>query len=598
MREFSKDDERLAATLAAQMIVIYENVRLYVALRESEASARATFEQAAVGITHVAPDGRWLRVNQKFCAIVGYTAEELVQRRFQDLTHADDLDADLEHRRRLFGGEIQTYSLEKRYLRRDGSDIWVNVTVSLLRDPAGEPKYSITVVEDITERRRYEEQLEHQANYDALTELPNRNLLNDRLRQAIAHAQRTDRLLALLLLDLDRFKVINDSLGHGAGDALLQEVARRLVASLRGVDTVARLGGDEFVILVADVARTEDIAHVAEKILDRLSLPLHFLGQELFVTASIGISLYPRDGEQGEALLKNADTAMYRAKHQGANGFQFYAQEMNARAVERLEMEAHLRRAVEREELLLHYQPRLELRSGRIPGAEALLRWHRPERGLVSPADFIPLAEETGLIIPIGEWVLHAACRQAKAWLAAGLAPVSVAVNLSARQFRSQNLVDLCARALRETGLEPRYLELELTESTVMQNVEEAIATLRELKALGLHLSLDDFGTGYSSLACLKRFPLDSLKIDRSFVRHIATDPDDAAIAVTVIAMAHAMKLRVVAEGVETQEQLDFLRAHGCDEVQGFYLSRPLPAGEFAQRPFSTAARQARLCSK
>ena len=599
--EFSEDDERLAITLAAQLAVAYENTRLYAniqrrtvqleqemaervqaeaALRESEERARATFEQAAVGIAQVAPTGQWLRVNQRLCAIVGYSREELLQRTFQDITHPDDLEADLKRLRQLLANEIQTYATEKRYLRKDGASVWVNLTVSLVRDSAGQPKYLIAVVEDITERKHYAEQLAYQANYDALTGLPNRSLLADRLKQAIAHSLRTGRPMALLLLDLDRFKVINDSLGHGTGDALLKEMAQRLTTSLRKEDTVARLGGDEFVILITEVARIADIAHVAEKLLDKLSMPMCLLKQELFMTGSIGISLYPQDGEHEETLLKNADTAMYAAKRRGCNGFQFYTREMNARARESLKMEAHLRRAVERGELVLHYQPRVELASGQVVGVEALLRWHRPESGMVSPAEFIPLAEETGLILPLGEWVLQAACRQASAWVEQGLPAISVAVNLSARQFHSQNLANLCQRALREAGLEPGYLDLELTESAVMQNVEEAIATLQELKAIGLRLAMDDFGTGYSSLSYLKRLPIDSLKIDQSFVRNITTDPDDAAIAVTVIAMAHTLKLRVIAEGVETKQQLDFLRAYGCHEAQGYYLSRPLPATE------------------
>ena len=438
----------------------------------------------------------------------------------------------------------------------------------------------LLMVQDITERKQIESQLVYLANHDALTHLPNRNLLHDRIDQAIARAQHAGRTMAALLLDFDRFKNINDSLGHDIGDKVINQVALRLQASVRDGDTVARLGGDEFVIALADLAREEDIVEIAQKILNTVTQPLQVNGHELVLTTSIGISIYPQNGGNAKELLKNADAAMYRAKDAGGNSFRFYAQEMNVRALARLKMETDLRRALEHNEFLLHYQPQVDLASGKVIGMEALLRWQPPGQGLISPAEFISLAEETGLIVPIGEWVLHTACAQNLAWRKAGLAPVTMAVNLSARQFGQQDLVAMVSRTLRETGGSPQWLELEITESMLMENPEEAAATLRELSATGIQLSVDDFGTGYSSLSYLKRFPIHALKIDQSFVRDISTDADDAAITRTVIALAHNLKLKVLAEGVETAAQLEFLRAHGCDQMQGYYFSRPLPAAE------------------
>ncbi|WP_291995497.1 EAL domain-containing protein [Candidatus Accumulibacter sp. ACC003] len=427
-----------------------------------------------------------------------------------------------------------------------------------------------------------QKRLDYLAYYDPLTDLANRNLLADRLQQALTHARRAGRLVAVMLLDLDRFKVINDSLGHGTGDALLQVVAQRLTACVRAGDTVARLGGDEFVVVMGDVASENDIAPLARKVLDAIAKDITVGGHDVVATASVGIAVSPRDGEQMEILLKNADGAMYRAKDLGRNSFQFYTPEMNSRTLQRLELEAGLRRALERDELLLFYQPKVELQRGQVVGAEALIRWRHPVLGMVSPADFIPLAEETGLIVAIGEWVITTACEQLKAWQNEGLAEISVAVNLSARQFMQEKLAQVVTEALRSSDVKARCLELEVTESAVMQDPERTVATLRELKQIGVRLSLDDFGTGYSSLNCLKRFPIDTLKIDQSFVRDITTDPDDAAIAVAIISLAHSLRRHVVAEGVETEAQLNYLRRHRCDEMQGYYFSRPLPAEEFA----------------
>jgi len=431
------------------------------------------------------------------------------------------------------------------------------------------------------ERKRYQEQLEHQANYDALTGLPNRNLLLDRLKQAV-FAQRHVRSIALVFIDLDHFKFINDSLGHNAGDKLLQHMAERLRSVVRDGDTVSRLGGDEFILILNDQHNEEIIFRAMQRIITKLSEPVSIDGHELYVTCSAGISLHPQDGPDIETLLKNADAAMYRAKERGRNNFQFYTSEMNQLVNERLALESSLRRALERREFLLHYQPKVDLRTGAIVGAEALVRWQHPEWGLMYPDRFISLAEETGLIVPIGEWVLRTACEQNRAWQDAGLRPVTVSVNLSARQFRQKALFKTVAQILSETGLRPQHLEMELTESMVMHNAEAAITILKKLKEIGVQLSVDDFGTGYSSLSYLKSLPIGILKIDRSFVRDIIArgGRDGGILAQAIISLGHSLKLKVVAEGVESEAQLKFLKAHRCDETQGYYFSKPVPPEE------------------
>jgi diguanylate cyclase (GGDEF)-like protein len=434
------------------------------------------------------------------------------------------------------------------------------------------------------ERKRYQQQLEHQANYDALTGLPNRNLLHDRLRQAV-YSQRNPRAIAVVFMDLDHFKFVNDSLGHSVGDKLLKGMGERLRSVLREGDTVGRVGGDEFVLILNDQASEEVIFRAMQRISAKVAEPIDIEGKEMYVTCSAGISLYPQDGPDVDTLLKHADAAMYRAKEHGRNNFQFYTSEMNERVNERLSLEHALRRALERREFLLHYQQKNDLRSGAIIGAEALVRWNHPEWGLVRPARFIPLAEETGLIVPLGEWVLHEACRQAREWLDHGLRPGVVSVNLSVRQFRQEGLVRTVSRILEETRLNPSQLEMELTESMVMHNVEAAIATLQGLKSLGVALSMDDFGTGYSSLSYLKQLPVDTLKIDRSFVRDIGAgeDPDEGVIAQAIISLGHSLRLKVIAEGVETDAQVRFLKRHGCDEVQGFLYGEPVAPDEYAR---------------
>lgn len=423
--------------------------------------------------------------------------------------------------------------------------------------------------------------VQHQAHFDLLTDLPNRVMFNDRLTLALAHANRQRQMLAVLFVDLDRFKTIVDTLGHAVGDRVLQGVAERLQSCLEEGDTLARLGGDEFVVLLPQIRRADKAVKLAQQMLEVLKPAFHFAGHELHITTSIGIALYPYDGENADTLLKNADTALYRAKEQGRNNYQLYTPAMNARAFERLALENSLRKALERKEFLLHYQPQVDFRNNAIIGMEALLRWQHPDLGLVYPAEFIPLAEETGLIVPLGEWAIRTACLQAKTWQKAGFPPMNVAVNLSARQFQQHDLVETIARILKETELDSRWLEVEITESVAMQNADYAIVILRDLKEMGVQIVMDDFGTGYSSLSYLKKFPVHVLKIDQSFIRDLIRDPNDAAIANAIIVLAHSLKMLVVAEGVETPEQESFLREHQCDRFQGYLFSSPVPAAVF-----------------
>jgi diguanylate cyclase (GGDEF)-like protein/PAS domain S-box-containing protein len=479
-------------------------------------------------------------------------------------------------------GNVQASGCEFRIVRADGAERWLLMRGTSVRDAQGQVIRLDGVAIDITERKEYERRIEYLANHDALTDLANRNLLGDRLQQALELTRRDGRLLGVLFLDLDRFKDINDSVGHSVGDALLRSVAARLAELVRSCDTVARQGGDEFIILLSEPKDGLEVGQVAQRIVDGLAAPFVVGGHELHVTASIGVTVFPLDGDDMQALLRNADTAMYRAKEENGNNFQFYSRDMGLRALERASLETALRHAIERNEFELVYQPKVDLAHGRIIGAEALIRWRHPELGLVSPVRFIPLAEDTGLIIPIGEWVLRTACLQNKAWQDAGLPLFRVAVNLSARQFRQASLVQDVADILQESGLEAQYLELELTESLVMHDAEQFIAKLGGIKALGVRLSIDDFGTGYSSLSYLKRFPIDTLKIDQSFVRDIVTDADDAAIVRSIISLGHSLNLKVIAEGVETEAQLAYLRHHRCDEMQGYFFSRPLAPEAFA----------------
>ncbi len=478
-------------------------------------------------------------------------------------------------------GRSITYPDHSVVLSRDGLDEWaIRASAAPIRNRKGIVLGAVIVFSDVTETRRMARQMAYQATHDALTELPNRILLQEQLQGAIERSVRNGLRLVLLFVDLDRFKAVNDGLGHSAGDALLKAVGMRLKASSRKIDTVARLGGDEFVIVLENIHHETQATSIAHKVRKALEKPYLIEGRECFITGSVGISLFPRDGRDVETLLKNADAAMYQAKEKGRNNIQYYSQEMNVHSRERLFLEHELRHAVERNQLVLHYQPQVEPKTGKVLGVEALLRWRHPRLGLIAPAEFIPLAEETGLIISIGEWVIQTATTQTKAWQIDGLPLLRVAINLSPRQFMEQGITSMIGDILQQNGLDPCYLELEITENLIMGDLENTVGTLQALKSMGVQLAIDDFGTGYSSLSYLKRFPIDRLKIDKSFVCDIDTNPDDAAITLAIIAMAHSMKLKVIAEGVETKAQLSYLKSRSCDEVQGYYFSRPLPADE------------------
>ena len=551
------------------------------ALRISEKRYRTLFERNLAGVYRSTLDGRILDCNESFARIFGYTSrEEMLQQTAWDMyLKREDREAAV------------AKLLERQYLtnyeiclkRKDGSSVWVLESENLIEGLDGRLSIIEGTAIDITERKRAEEQVKHLAFHDPLTNLPNRLLFNDRLTLAVAQAHRHNQKLAVLFLDLDRFKVINDSLGHSVGDELLRQVAERIQEHVREGDTVARLGGDEFTLLVPGISAEEDAAKIARKICDAVHDPFWIDGRELFVTTSLGVSVYPSDGHDAETLVRNADSAMYRAKEQGRDNYQLYTPAMNAKAIERLSLESRLRQAVANDELELHFQPFIDLRTEEVLGAEALLRWRHPELGLIPPGEFIPIAELSGLIVPIGEWVLRTACAEARKWHDQGFPAMTVSVNLSSRQFQQSDLGSQVTHALEETGLEADKLDLEITESCAMQNAEHSINTLWGLKKQGVRISMDDFGTGYSSLNYLKRFPIDRIKLDQSFVRDLPGDKDDAAIAMAVIAMGRSLELVVIAEGVETQEQLAFLKGHECDQLQGFLFSRPLPAEAFGK---------------
>ena len=522
-------------------------------------------------------------------------AQDLSFEQFVSHLHPDDLPRLRDACARAVG-PCDNFSTDHRICDANGQVRHVRQQVEVVdRDESGLPLRLAGAVHDITRRRDAEEQIRRLAYYDPLTGLPNRLLFTEQLHQAIQHAERNHQQLAIMFVDLDHFKRVNDTLGHGAGDELLRLVSARLSASLRGQDmvgrlegdveasSIARLGGDEFIVMLSGMHRPADAASVARRLVDALAEPVVVGGTEIFVGSSVGIAMYPNDGVDIDTLLMNADTAMYRAKEAGRGGFQFYDRWMNARALDRLMMESQLRRAMDRSEFVLHYQPRVDVATGRIVGAEALIRWQHPEKGLVQPLEFIPLVEDTGLVIPIGEWAIGEVCRQIAAWQAFGIEAVSVAVNLAATHLRERGLPELVQQQMQAHGLRPGLLEIEVTESILLVEPELSLLTAERLNAMGVRLSIDDFGTGYSSLSYLKRLPIHALKIDRSFVRDLAHDPDDAAIITAIIAMAHSLKLKVVAAGVETEAQLAFLRARQCDEYQGFLLRRPMVAEAFGE---------------
>ncbi len=546
--------------------------------------AATVFEHSTAAIMVTDPAGYIVQVNDSFSRLTGYSPADVLDQQPRLLTadrqEANQLKhvlASLQHSGSWEGEILQKRKTGELY------PSWVGITA--VRDEEGDLVSFVCFFSDISERKASERRIHRLAYYDALTHLPNRTLFQDRLHTALQQAERNGQWVVLMFLDLDRFKPINDSLGHAAGDRMLQEVATRLSACVSQDDTVARMGGDEFTLLLPSQGDREialkRAIQVAELILGRLARPFTLEGREFFVTASIGVALSPQDGAELSLLMKNADTAMYHAKEMGKNNFQFYQAEMNARALERLELESDLRRALELGEFVLHYQPQFTGDGRRLTGAEALLRWQHPRRGLVPPSEFIPVLEEIGLVAQVGDWLLAEACKQLRSWHKAKVRVPKVSVNLSARQFADGQLGERIAAILYETGIPPACLELELTESILMSDVAEAMQILSGLKRLGLAIAVDDFGTGYSSLNYLKQFPIDVLKIDRSFVDGLPHGEQDAQIARAIIAMAHSLNLMVIAEGVESQAQLDFLREHGCDEVQGYLFGRPMPAEQF-----------------
>lgn len=542
--------------------------------------AQKVFENTIEGIVVTDTKGMIQMVNPAFTAITGYTPDEAIGRnprllkseRHNQLFYKDMWDALI---------KTGTWQGEIWNRRKNGETYPEWLTISAIKNDYGETTHYISVFNDITEHIRKEEHIKHLAYFDALTGLPNKFLFGDRLNLAITHAQHHKHMLAVMVLDVDRFKRINDTLGHAVGDMVIQTVADRLSRCIGEGDTLSRLGGDEFMFILEEIEDVQNVTKIIHRLFDALTCPLSIHGHELHITGSIGVSMYPGDGQDLDTLVKNADTAMYRAKELGRNNYQLYTPAMNDKAIVRLTMENDLRKAIERNELTLYYQPKVDIKSGKITGAEALVRWNHPQRGRISPGEFIPLAEETGLIEPLGEWVLQQACCQVRKWQDEKGDDIYISVNLSPRQFQNGNLAEQIIAVVEAAAIDPKYIELEITESCAMKNPEHTLRLLQRLKGKGFTFSIDDFGTGYSSLGVLKKFPIDKLKIDQSFVRDITKDEDDKAIVLAMISMAHSMRLKVVAEGVETSEQLVFLMENHCDQLQGYLYSPPVPADEF-----------------
>ena len=550
--------------------------------RKAEEQLRLAFEairQSGEGILMTDAEHRILSVNPAFETRTGYAASEVIGQT-PDIFASGRTDAAFYHamqthieRDGCWQGEVWNQPRQG-----DACPEWLNV--SMVCEYAGQPRHYVYIYTDMTERVEAQHRIEQLAHHDPLTGLPNRLLLRDRVEQATAQASRLQSRVALLFLDLDRFKTVNESLGHPLGDKLLKEAVTRLRYCVRESDTISRQGGDEFVIVLNDVRDSDAVSRVAEKIHQQMREPMDIEGHTLMASFSIGVAIYPDDGQDFDTLLKKADTAMYHAKESGRNSHRFFTEQMNRQVVEHMTLETQLRRALENREFVLHYQPQMDLQEGTIVGVEALIRWNSPDNGLISPARFIPVAEESGLIVPIGTWVLREACRQAREWQEAGISPFVMAVNLSAVQFRHHDLINSVINALVLSDLDSQWLELELTESILIQDAETTLDAIRRLKALGIKLSVDDFGTGYSSLTYLKRFEVDKLKIDQSFVRDLADDPEDAAIVRAIIQMAHSLRLRTIAEGVESEDLANLLRVFHCDEIQGYWLARPMPPRE------------------
>ena len=579
---FAAQDEAEQSARAASVAIV-EAREANRAMTESDEWLRTTLEHLVDGVVVINDSGEIESLNGATERLFGYQPEEIVGAHVRVLVPGSGPDADDDYFSQfLRTGKKTPIGIGEEVFGRhkDGGRFPLDIEFGEVQ--MGDRRRLIATLRDITERKEAEALIVKQANYDSLTKLPNRTLFMDRLSLALTRASRNGGQIGLLFIDLDNFKKVNDTLGHSAGDQLLQEAAERLTACVRETDTVARLGGDEFTIILPDLQKAHDVEQVVRQILDRLSKPYLIDGTEVFASGSVGITLFPDDGKDAETLLKNSDTAMYRAKYDGRNTFRFFTAKMNAEALESVKLENQLRHAVDRGEFVLHYQPIIDLESGRVAGAEALLRWNHPVDGIVSPIKFIPLAEETGLIVPIGDWVFKAACEQIREWHDIGLNSLHVSVNLSPRQCREITFYETFEDTLRTTGADPNAVTLEITENLLMESDnDDAVTMLHKLRDQGVHLSLDDFGTGYSSLSYLKRFPFDVLKIDRSFVKDVATDPEDKALIEAMIAMAHGLNIKVVGEGAETREQVDFLRSRNCDAVQGYYFSKPIPADQF-----------------
>lgn len=573
----------LQKSLQAQNVQLYREIAerqgAEESLRREKEQFRLMFELAPIGMAILTPGGRFQQVNQAFCDTLAYPANELLGQSFAGITHPDDLQVSLTMRQKLLQGDLPHFQTEKRYIGKNGQLIHAILQTTTVRDSEGRALHTIAQMVDITARKRAEEQLLYDALHDALTGLPNRALFLEHLEKALGHAERQkDYMFAVLSLDLDRFKVINDSLGHTVGDQLLVTIADRLVGSVRPGDTVARLGGDEFAVLLDGIKSMGDARRMANQIQYRLAMPINLAERQVSITASMGITLNTREYNQPEDFIRDADTATYRAKARGGAKHEMFETKMYNQAVKRLHLETELRQAINRREFEVHYQPVVSLTGGQITRIEALMRWPHPQQGFISPAQFIPLAEETGLIIPLDHWLWQTTCTQMMRWHAAGCTPLRLSVNVSVRQFQDKNLPELIKDVLQQTGLPASALELEITESIAMLSDEFSTTALHELNEMGVGLSIDDFGTGYSSLNRLKTLPVNTLKVDRSFVKDITSNADDRAIVTAIIAMARSLKLKVIAEGVETEAQLAFLQTQQCDEVQGYFFSPPLPA--------------------
>ncbi len=583
-----KDCKQIRAVNHQLLSEIVERKRAEEALRTTEEQYRRIIETTSEGVWIIDAENKTVFANNRMAEMLGYTLEEILGvplLKFMNEEWQAIAALSILHLRK---GKRETFDFQ--LCRKDGSKLWVMVSANPILDQAGHYAGALGMFTDITERQIAQEKIHYQAMHDLLTGLPNRTLFNERLSMSLSKARNSQSLLAVMFLDLDRFKTINDTLGHAVGDRLLQNVAQRLSSCLRQEDTVARWGGDEFTLLVSETSSTEEVTKIAQHILDTLKPAFNLEEQTntghstfLHISTSIGIALYPHNGEDAETLLRNADAALYCAKQQGRNNYQLYTAAMNSQACELLVLENQLHHALKREEFVVYYQPQVNITTGEITGMEALVRWQHPKCGLISPARFIPLAEETGLIVALDEWVLQTACAQNKAWQNAGLPALRVAVNLSARQFQQPSLLNLVAQTLHKTGLSPQFLELEITETIAMYDVDKTQAILSHLQQMGVYLSIDDFGTGYCSLGYLKQFPLHTLKIDKSFVRDIATEPRNAGIINAIMTLGKGFNLRVIAEGVETEAQRDCLRSFQCEEIQGYLSSPPLSTEEATQ---------------